>query len=29
MNDFTKNIAQALFNPDKINDLLRNELQQA
>ncbi|WP_133476198.1 IS256 family transposase, partial [Lactobacillus crispatus] len=29
MNDFTKNIAQALFNPDKINDLLRKELQQA
>ncbi|BCD37452.1 IS256 family transposase [Lactobacillus helveticus] len=29
MNDFTKNIAQALFNQDKINDLLRKELQQA
>ena len=29
MNDFTKNMAQALFNPDKINDLLRKELQQA
>ncbi|WP_251717898.1 IS256 family transposase [Lactobacillus agrestimuris] len=29
MNDFTKNIAQALFNQDKINDLLRNEIQQA
>ena len=25
MNDFTKNIAQALFNQDKINDLLRKE----
>ncbi|EKB65368.1 hypothetical protein HMPREF9250_01164, partial [Lactobacillus crispatus FB049-03] len=22
MNDFTKDFAQALFNPDKINDLL-------
>ncbi|KWU09835.1 transposase, partial [Lactobacillus crispatus] len=29
MNDFTKNIAQALFNPDKINDLMRKEIQQA
>ena len=29
MNDFTKKIAQALFNQDKINDLLRKELQQA
>ena len=29
MKDFTKNIAQALFNQDKINDLLRKELQQA
>ncbi|BCD38006.1 IS256 family transposase [Lactobacillus helveticus] len=29
MNDFTKNIAQALFNQDKINNLLRKELQQA
>ncbi|PAW06318.1 IS256 family transposase, partial [Lactobacillus helveticus] len=29
MNDFTKNIAQALFSQDKINDLLRKELQQA
>ena len=29
MNDFTKNIIQALFNQDKINDLLRKELQQA
>ena len=29
MNDFTKNIAQALFNQNKINDLLRKELQQA
>ena len=28
MNDFTKNMAQALFNQDKINDLLRKELQQ-
>lgn len=28
MNDFIKNIAQALFNQDKINDLLRNEIQQ-
>ena len=27
--DFTKDFAQALFNPDKINDLLRKELQQA
>ena len=26
MNDFTKDFAQALFNPDKINDLLRKEL---
>ena len=29
LNDFTKNMAQALFNQDKINDLLRKELQQA
>ncbi len=29
MNDFIKNMAQALFNQDKINDLLRKELQQA
>ena len=29
MNDFTKNMAQALFNQDKINDLLRKELRQA
>ena len=29
MNDFTKNMAQALFNQDEINDLLRKELQQA
>ncbi|BCD38280.1 hypothetical protein LHEJCM1005_20310 [Lactobacillus helveticus] len=29
MNDFTKNIAQALFNQDKINNLLCKELQQA
>ena len=29
MNNFTKNMAQALFNQDKINDLLRKELQQA
>ena len=29
MNVFTKNMAQALFNQDKINDLLRKELQQA
>ena len=29
MNDFTKNMAQALFNQNKINDLLRKELQQA
>ena len=28
MNDFTKNVAQALFNQDEINDLLRKELQQ-
>lgn len=27
MNDFTKNIAQALFNQDKINDLLRQEIE--
>ncbi|EGF38859.1 hypothetical protein AAULH_05656 [Lactobacillus helveticus MTCC 5463] len=25
MNDFTKNMAQALFNQDKINDLLRKD----
>ena len=29
MNDFTKDFAQDLFNPDKINDLLRKELQKA
>ena len=29
MNDFTKNIAQALFNQDKINDLLRQETERA
>ena len=29
MNDFTKDFAQALFNQDKINDLLRHEIQQA
>ncbi|KFL97494.1 transposase for insertion sequence element, partial [Lactobacillus gasseri SV-16A-US] len=29
MNDFTQNITQALFNQDKINDLLRHEIQQA
>ena len=29
MNDFTKNMAQTLFNQDTINDLLRKELQQA
>ena len=29
MNDFTKDFAQALSSPDKINDLLRKELQQA
>ncbi|MCT3413415.1 IS256 family transposase, partial [Lactobacillus helveticus] len=29
MNDFTKNMAPALFNQDKINDLLRHEIQQA
>ena len=29
INDFTKNITQALFNQDKINDLLRHEIQQA
>ena len=28
MNDFIKNMAQAIFNQDKINDLLRKELQQ-
>lgn len=27
MNDFIKNIAQALFNQDKINDLLRQEIE--
>ncbi|OXC16327.1 transposase [Lactobacillus crispatus] len=26
MNDFTKDFAQALFNPDKINDLFCQEL---
>ncbi|KWU08297.1 transposase, partial [Lactobacillus crispatus] len=29
MNDFTTNIAQDLFNKDKINALLRKELEQA
>ncbi|MCZ3567474.1 IS256 family transposase [Lactobacillus crispatus] len=29
MNDFTKNMAQALFDQDKVNDLLRHEIQQA
>lgn len=29
MNDFTKNMAQALFNQDKINDLLRQEIERA
>ncbi len=29
MNDFTKNVAQALFNQDKINDLLRQEIERA
>ena len=29
MNDFTKNIAQALFNQDKVNDFLRKEIQTA
>lgn len=29
MNGFTKNIAQALFNQDKINDLLRQEIERA
>ncbi|TDN07349.1 transposase, partial [Lactobacillus crispatus] len=29
MKDFTKDFAQALFNPDKINDVLRKEVQQA
>ncbi|KWU11213.1 transposase, partial [Lactobacillus crispatus] len=28
MNDFTKEFAQALFNPDKINDLMRKDQQQ-
>ena len=28
MNDFTKDFVQALFNPDKINNLLRKKLQQ-
>ena len=27
MNDFAKNMAQALFNQDKINDLLRQEIE--
>ena len=27
MNDFTKNMAQALFNQDKVNDFLRKEIQ--
>ena len=29
MINFTKDFTQALFDPDKINDLFRNELQQA
>ena len=29
MNDFTKNMAQALFNQNKINDFLRKEIQTA
>ncbi|KWU09959.1 transposase, partial [Lactobacillus crispatus] len=29
MNEFTNDLAQALFNLDQINDLLRKELQQA
>lgn len=29
MNGFTKNIAQALFNQEKINDLLRQEIERA
>ncbi|KWU11500.1 transposase, partial [Lactobacillus crispatus] len=29
MDDFTKDFAQALFNQDRINDLLRKELQKA
>ncbi|KWU02759.1 transposase, partial [Lactobacillus crispatus] len=29
MHDFTKDFAQALLNPDKINDSLRKKLQQA
>ena len=29
MNDFTKNMAQALFNQDKVNDFLRKEIQTA
>ena len=29
MNDFTKDMANALFNQDKINDLFRQKLQQA
>ena len=29
MNDFTKNMAQALVNQDKVNDFLRQEIQTA
>ena len=29
MNDYTKNMAQAIFNQDKINDLLRPEIERA
>ncbi|EQM96581.1 IS256 family transposase, partial [Lactobacillus crispatus] len=29
MNDFTKNMAQALFDQDKVNDFLRKEIQTA
>ncbi len=29
MNDFTSNMAQAIFNQNKINDLLGKEIQQA
>lgn len=27
MNDFTKNITQALFNPDEINELLHSQIE--
>lgn len=29
MNDFTQNMAQELFNKDKVNDFLRKEIQTA